>query len=148
MIKNYIKIAWRNLWKHKLFSLINIISLSIGLSASFVIGMMVYYEYTFDTFHPDRERIYRVVTDIETPQGTNYYGGVTAPLRTAVKDQMTGVEASAYFYMWYISTSKATTNERLFRNPDRLILTNSEYFELFQYQWLAGQPQNALTAPI
>ncbi len=147
MIKNYIKIAWRNLWKHKLFSLINIISLSIGLSASFVIGMMVYYEYTFDTFHPDRERIYRVVTDIETPQGTNYYGGVTAPLRTAVKDQMTGVEASAYFYMWYISTSKAVTNERLFRDPDRLILTNSEYFELFQYQWLAGQPQNALAAP-
>ncbi len=147
MLKNYIKIAWRNLWKHKLFSLINIISLSIGLSASFVIGMMVYYEYTFDTFHPDRERIYRVVTDIETPQGTNYYGGVTAPLRTAVKDQMTGVEASVYFYMWYVSTAKTAINERLFRNPDRLILTNTQYFELFQYEWLAGNAQGVLTQP-
>ena len=69
MLKNYIKIAWRNIWKNKLFSAINVISLAIGLSASFVIGLMVYYDFSFDTFHEDGDRIYRVVTDFETPQG-------------------------------------------------------------------------------
>ena len=51
--------------KNKVFSLINIIGLTIGLSASFVIGLMVYYDYTFDDFHKDGDRIYRVVTDFK-----------------------------------------------------------------------------------
>ena len=48
MFKNYIKIAWRNIWKNKLFSAINIISLAIGLSASFVIGLMVWQSGSLD----------------------------------------------------------------------------------------------------
>jgi hypothetical protein len=54
--------------KHKVFSLINIIGLTIGLSASFVIGLMIYYDATFDTFHKDKDRIYRVVTDLTSPE--------------------------------------------------------------------------------
>ena len=50
MIKNYLKIAWRNITKNKVFSLINIIGLTIGLSASFVIGLIIYYDTAYDTF--------------------------------------------------------------------------------------------------
>ena len=58
MFKNYLKTAWRNLWKHKSFSAINIIGLSIGLAACIVIMMFVYYERSFDDFHS--KNIYRL----------------------------------------------------------------------------------------
>lgn len=57
MLRNYLKIAFRNVWKNKVFSIINILGLSIGLSAAFVIGAMVFYNLTFDNFHQDGKRI-------------------------------------------------------------------------------------------
>ena len=55
MFRNYLKIAFRNLWRHKTFSLINVLGLSIGISAALVIFLMTYYEFSFDRFIPDRE---------------------------------------------------------------------------------------------
>ncbi len=63
MIKNYLKIALRGFWKHKVFTLINITGLSIGISASIVIFLISYYDFSFDKFHKDSDRIYRVVSD-------------------------------------------------------------------------------------
>ena len=147
MLKNYIKIAWRNIWKNKLFSAINVISLAIGLSASFVIGLMVYYDFSFDTFHEDGDRIYRVVTDFETPQGNYKNGGVTPPMRIAAKEQLTGVEQSAYFYNWWISEAKAEASKQTFKDPERIILTEASYFDIFQYKWIAGSKATALQQP-
>ncbi|MBS1529644.1 MAG: ABC transporter permease, partial [Bacteroidetes bacterium] len=58
MIKNYLKIAWRNLWKNKVFSAINIIGLAVGMAACIVIMLFVHYEKSFDDFQPDH--IYRL----------------------------------------------------------------------------------------
>src|ERR1700712_134882 len=58
MIKNYFKVAWRNLWKHKVFSGINIIGLAVGMAAFMVIMMFVAYEKSFDSFH--KKNIYRL----------------------------------------------------------------------------------------
>src|SRR5215470_6831816 len=58
MIKNYFKIAWRNLWKNKVFSLINVVGLAIGMAACLVIMLFVLYEKSFDSFH--KKNIYRL----------------------------------------------------------------------------------------
>src|ERR1700744_391668 len=58
MIRNYLKIAWRNIWKNKVFSAINIIGLSVGLAACIVIMLFVSYEKSFDNFHT--KNIYRL----------------------------------------------------------------------------------------
>ena len=147
MLKNYFKIAWRNIWKNKLFSAINIISLAIGLSASFIISLMVYYEFSFDTFHKDGDRIYRVVTDFETPQGNLKNGGVTPPMRIAAREDLTGIEQSAYFFNWWISESKAASGEQVFQDPEKIILTEASYFDIFHYKWLAGSKADALQGP-
>ena len=63
MFRNYFKIAFRGFWKHKLFTLINITGLSIGISAALVIYLIVHFDFTFDQFHPDSDRIYRVVSN-------------------------------------------------------------------------------------
>ena len=86
MFKNHIKIAFRNILKHKVFSFINVIGLTIGLSASLIIGLMVYYEYTFDNFHKDGDRIYRAVTDFKLPQGEFSNSGVTLALKGAIEE--------------------------------------------------------------
>ena len=99
MIRNYIKIAFRGFWKHKLFTLINIIGLSIGISAALVIYLIVNFDLTFDKFHKDNDRVYRVVTDFVYSGEPFYNSGVTGPLPEAVKNEVSGVQQSAPFWM-------------------------------------------------
>src|ERR1700755_2178284 len=95
MIKNYFKIAFRGFWRHKLFTFINVIGLSIGISTALVIYLIVNYDFTFDKFHKDGDRIYRVVTNFTFAGEANYNGGVTGPLPDAVKNEVTGITQSA-----------------------------------------------------
>jgi len=146
MIKNYLKIAWRNIMKHKVFSFINVIGLTIGLSASFVIGLMIYYDYTFDTFHKDGDRIYRVVTDFSSPEGEFYNSGVTTALEEAIKDNA-NFEVVNGFYME--RPFKVENRERgsEFKWPKFVIFANEDYFDMFQYNFLAGNTNNILSNP-
>ncbi len=147
MLKNYIKIAWRNIWNNKLFSFINVISLAIGLSASVVIGLMVYYEFTFDTFHNDGDRIYRIVTLSESPDFTFHISGVSPGLREAAHEELTGIEQVAYFHIWNPDNVKSPKSEKSFKNPEYVVLAEPTYFQIFQYNWLAGNPSDALKEP-
>lgn len=85
MFRNYLKIALRNFWKHKVFTFINIIGLTIGISASLVIYLIVHYDFTFDKFHKDSDRIFRVVSNFSFQGNLNHSYGVTAPLGAAIK---------------------------------------------------------------
>jgi len=147
MILNYFKIAWRNLWKHKLFSTINIISLAIGFSASFVIGLMVYYDLTFDKFHPDSELIYRVTSTFTTNDSEGTNGGIPMPYINEVKNNISAVEFSSGIHVANLQKVKEEATKKTFKNPDYVIFTDSEYFQIFNYNWLAGNPEIALNAP-
>jgi ABC-type antimicrobial peptide transport system permease subunit len=147
MFRNYFKIAWRNLWKNKLFSLINVISLAIGLSASFVIGMMVYYDFTFDKFHPDSDRIYRITTNFVAPEGETFNRGVPAPLGTKMREGMTGVETASFFFTYSPAKVKSSITGRTYERPTFTVFADHNYFDLFHYTWLAGNPRNALLNP-
>ena len=147
MFKNYLKIAFRSILKHKVFSLINIIGLSIGLSSAFVIGAMIYYDLTFDKFHPDGERIYRITTEFVSPDGKFHNSGVSVPLAQALKDEATGVETVSPFYpitMYHVE-NKATGD--VFKEQENVIYTNGNYFQVFDYKWLAGTTKNTLSNP-
>ncbi len=63
MLKNYFTTAIRNFFRHKVFSSINVLGLAIGISSALVIFLIVYYEFSFDQFQKDKDRIYRVVLD-------------------------------------------------------------------------------------
>lgn len=148
MLKNYLKIAFRNIWKNKMFSLINIIGLSIGLSAAFVIGLMVYYDATFDKFHTDGDRIYRVTTEFNTPEGNFYNPGVTVSLAQALKDlEMAELETVAQFLTTYPLNVENKASETLFKNPEFVVYADAEYFKTLGYEWLVGTASTALSAP-
>jgi putative ABC transport system permease protein len=65
MFKNYFKIAWRNMMKHKIFSFINVIGLTIGLTSFLLIALYIFDELTFDRFHANAGNIYRINSDIK-----------------------------------------------------------------------------------
>ncbi|WP_299118914.1 FtsX-like permease family protein [uncultured Winogradskyella sp.] len=146
MIKNYFKIAWRNIMKHKVFSLINVIGLTIGLSASFVIGLMIFYDSTFDDFHKDGDLIYRVVTDFSSPEEKNYNPGITLALEDAIKDN-SNLEVVSGFY---IERPSKVENKELgseFKWPNFVIYADANYFKIFDYKFLAGDDINVLSSP-
>lgn len=147
MIKNYFKIAWRNLWKHKLFSLINIISLAIGFSASFVIGLMVYYDLTFDKFHPDSELIFRVVSKSISSDSESSNSGIPMPYIIEAKKNISGVEIASGIHVANFIKVEDNLNKKVFKSPEYVVFTDAEYFKIFNYDWLAGSPEMVLNGP-
>ena len=132
--------------KHKVFSLINVIGLTIGLSASFVIGLMIYYDYTFDNFHKDGDRIYRVVTDFYDSEGKSSNPGVALALEDAIKQNSNFDVVSGF----YIERPSKVENKELnteFKWPNFVIYADANYFKIFDYKFLAGDDTNILSNP-
>src|ERR1700753_3246577 len=97
MLKNYLLIALRNFWRNKTFSLINILGLSIGICTALVIFLVVSYDFSFDHFEKDSDRIYRVVSDFTFSGQSAHNSGATYPLTQTIGKEMTGIELVAPF---------------------------------------------------
>ena len=151
MFKNYFKIALRNFWRHKIFSVINILGLSIGISASLVIYLIVHYEFTFDKFEPNADRIYKVGTDMKFAGNSILFAGVPSPLPDAARNEITGLDLVAGFHI--LQGGKVTVQRNgsqkpvLFKNQPDIIYADSSYFNLVPYRWLAGSRLTSLNEP-
>ena len=150
MFRNYFTVAFRNFWKNKIFSFINIAGLAIGISASLVIYLIVHYEFSFDRFHMDGGRIYRVVSNMHFPDQDFKNSGVPGPFPPAIRSGLPGIEESTQF--WIGSQTKvAIPNESekksVFRKQEHIVFADNHYFKMFHYQWLAGSADNALKEP-
>jgi len=153
MLKNYFITAWRSLWKRKFFSLINVLGLSIGISASLVIWLIVHYEFSFDTFQPDRSRIYRVVIDLSYRAGGSFFvAGVENPMPDAVAKEVRGLEMVVPFRTWQDNATISLpdpTGERpkVFKDQKDVVFADGAYFKLLPYEWLAGSKGTSLDQP-
>ncbi|WCT10758.1 ABC transporter permease [Mucilaginibacter jinjuensis] len=150
MIKNYFKIAFRNFRKHKLFTLINIVGLTIGISAALVIYLIVHFDFTFDKFHPDGDRIYRVVSNYGYNGESGYNAGVTTALPAAVKGEISGLAESAPIRLMYDPNVIIQNGEKAaakFKKQSDVILADGRFFNVFAYKWLEGSAKSALASP-
>src|SRR3569833_591075 len=150
MIKSYFKTALRGFKRHKLFTFINVIGLSIGISACLVIYMIVHYDLTFDKFHNDSDRIYRVVSYYTFQGEKGYNSGVCGPLPGALKTQATGIETVAPFFTLSQPNVFVPGKDNVpvrFKNQDDIVIAGPEYIKIFNYTWLAGNAQAALSSP-
>ena len=149
MFKNYLIVAFRNFWRKKVFSVINIAGLAIGISAALVIYLIVHYEFSYEKFQQDRGRIYRVVTNMHFPDQDFKNAGVPGPLPPAVRSEIPGIEKSTVF--WEASPMKASVaeneNKKEFKKREDIIYADEFYFRFFDYLWLAGSPDNSLIGP-
>ena len=155
MLQNYLKIALRNLLRNKVYSFINILGLAIGVSACLVIFLLVSFELSFENFQPDREQIYRVVSGFKNDDGSiNVNGGLSAPMPTAIRQDLSGIENLAACHIWYprvtIPNDKKDTKNapKTWKNDNNEVLVcEPQYFQIFNYEWLQGNPKNALKTP-
>ncbi|HTI89686.1 MAG TPA: ABC transporter permease [Puia sp.] len=148
MLKSYFIIAWRNFKRNRLITLINVFGLSVGVMAAVIIYLMIHYNFSFDTYEPDRDRIYRVVT--ENVGSTNF--GVPAPLHEALLPAVAGIGQMAPLFDYgggaKVSILKGNGQPgRVIRNQDNIVFADSGYFQLFPHQWIEGDPLRALGGP-
>ncbi len=154
MIKNYFIVAFRNLWRHKTFSIINVLGLSIGISAALVIFLIVYYEFSYDKLQPDNNRIYRVVLDAKFNGTEGHSTGLPAPLGTAMQNEVTGIEQTVPVFQFQGDANakvgivkEGTDKPVIFKSQPNIIFTNPQYFYILPYQWMAGSPKASLQDP-
>lgn len=145
MIRNYLRTAFRYFQRNKVTTAINILGLSIGISAALIIFLMIRYDQSFDRYEPDRDRIYRLVTD-----GSQFKANtVPVPLAQALKQNVSGVQTVAALFAyhdWNIKVSipeGSTRPDKLFKKQTDVAMADAGYFDLFPRKWLAG---NAATA--
>ncbi|HEX8377109.1 MAG TPA: ABC transporter permease [Pedobacter sp.] len=151
MLKNFLTIAFRNIWRNKGFSLINILSLSIGISASLVIYLLVQHHFSFDKFHKDGDRIYRVVSKFTFSGEAFYNSGISYPAGNAVRNEVTGLSGVAGFTLMNagakVSASVESGQKHTVRGQKNIVFADKNYFDLFEYTWLSGTPENSLDEP-
>ncbi|MCU0446467.1 MAG: ABC transporter permease [Microscillaceae bacterium] len=159
MLKNYLKIAFRNLWRNKNFTAINIVGLAIGINACLIIYLLVSYELSFDTFQADKDRIYRVVSNIKIAGKEHKNSGVSGGLAAAVKSDVAGLDAVSPFHLVYFKHIWIHNYKNRRQDFDYLagladkdhprdaVVADADFFKIFKQQWLVGNPQTALREP-
>lgn len=141
MIKNYLKIAFRNLWRHKVYSFINIMGLTVGITACFLIFLYVRFELSYDKFHTKADRIYRLVCDTKTPTETLYESITSAPMAINIKKDFPEVEAAVRLE---ITSFLVRRGDKKFQE-ERSLYADSTFFEAFDFPLIKGDPKKALT---
>ncbi|MDP4245426.1 MAG: ABC transporter permease [Bacteroidota bacterium] len=143
MIRNYFKIAFRNLWRHRVFSFINILGLSVGMSACLLIYLYVSFELSYDRYHAKGDRIFRVVTNIKTPTDTLDWNSASIPMSPAMKKDFPEVEQFVRIEPNSLLVSRGETKFQ----EDKLAFADSSLFSVFTLPLVKGDPDKALAAP-
>ena len=151
MLKNYFLVALRSFRRNKTFSFINIVGLSIGISASLVIFLLVQYDFSFDKFEKDSARIYRVVAHGKNQGGIWHSGCVPEPMGPAAKTAVSGLDLVAPIRTLdevRVSIPYPNANNPIvLRKQKDLVVADANYFNLLGYTWLAGSPATATRQP-
>jgi len=148
MFKNYLKIAFRNLFRNKLRSVIHILGLSLGIAICFLIFNVVTHSYSFDRFHPDVERIYRINTLTDYGDGGAFpNSGTPGPLGEVIESEISGIEKKGRLYTGYQVLVTDPSNKKTFGRSDFVTFADPGFFQIFPRKWLAGNPNTALTQP-
>ncbi|WKN41478.1 ABC transporter permease [Tunicatimonas pelagia] len=144
MFKNYFTIALRNIQKHQSFAAINIAGLTLGIAGALVIFLLVSFELSFDTFHPQADRIYRVLTG--NPDEVREEGDTGTPtgLMPVIENEFTGIENVAVAYRLNPAQTQVKINEELTRELHIYFITPS-FFEIFHFPWKVGDPKKSLS---
>lgn len=142
MFKNYLKIAWRNLFKNKVFSLIHILGLTTGIAVCVMIFLYVLNEFSVDDFHKNGKNIYRVMRGYDSTKERVPY--VSAPYAPALKNDF-GYDIKQIIRI-LPSNALLSLGERSF-NEKNLYYTDPEFFTVFSFPLLKGDPKTALKDP-
>ncbi|WP_128546003.1 ABC transporter permease [Larkinella soli] len=145
MFRNYLTIAFRNLWKNKVFALVNLLGLAVGITACLLILQYVSFELNFDRFHPDFDRIYRVTNDRFQQGKLVQHGTITYPTvgPTMAKDYQ---EIEDYTTIVSGGSVKFRRGKAVFQE-ESILFADPRFLTFFSFPLVAGDLKTALKAP-
>jgi predicted permease len=143
MIKNYIKIAWRNIVRHKAYSSINIAGLTVGIAACLLIFVIINFELSFDKFQPNYKNIYHVVTQEKHESDLTYNPGIAVPATEALRLDFPQAKVAALnsSYGSQITVPEVAgtgTGDKKFTENLGVLFIEPQFFDIFSSKWLAG----------
>ena len=145
MFINYLKIAFRNLWKNKVYSSINIFGLAVGMALFILAVLYTNIHFRFDQFHNDADQIHALVRSYSTKDGGNYHTmKIPAPILPMMKDEFSEFEDATRFFH---------ESGRIIRRDDKKFYENRvwyadpNFFSLFSFALISGDPKTILEAP-
>ncbi len=144
MIKNYFKIALRKLWKHKVFSFINIMGLAVGMTGCFLIYLYVHFETNYDAFNKKADRIYRVISDIKTPSDILLWSSTSGPIAVNMQRDFPEVESAVRISGESFLVKKG--NDKF--QEKNSVMADSSLLEIFDFPLIYGDKKTALREPM
>jgi putative ABC transport system permease protein len=141
MITNLIKVAFRNFFREKFYTLLNVVGLAVGIAVSMLIGIYILNELSYDRFHSKADRIYRLISHLE--MGSNSFDGnaVFPPLGATLKDNLPEVEYSVRISQ---PADLLVKVEDIAFFEQNIYFVDPDFFEVFDFKLLAGDPATAI----
>ncbi|MFC1555247.1 ABC transporter permease [candidate division KSB1 bacterium] len=144
MIRNYLKIAIRNMLRQKVYSLLNILGLSIGITCFILILLYVKFEMDYDSHPEDADRIYRTAVTFHHPDRSSSYASTAATIAPAIEEQFPEVEETVRF--WPQREVLAKYEDKVFYQSE-LSVVDKEFLTFFSLPLITGDPETALETP-
>lgn len=149
MFRNYFKTAFRSLSANKVYSIITVAGLGVGIAVCLVIFVYIRYEQSFDTFHPNGPRIYRVLTkrDVSNPADYPFTSAVPFPLPTAIENDIPDWKTTGIYDLGdlqIMALNKAGQPEKKFKEKGGVFMVQPSFFSIFHFPWLAGDSSKLL----
>ncbi len=149
MIKNYFTITIRNIQRNLSYSVINVFGLALGITCSLVLFLMISFSTSFDNFHENGDRIYRLVMSSNLNGRQNFGAGVPAPLPDAVRTDFSGIEHVLFISGSHdgLFTIEENGSKKIFEEEEGFGYTDSTYFTFFNRHLIEGNYKTALADP-
>lgn len=124
--------------------MVHVLGLSLGVAVCLMVFHLVYFEFSFDRFHPDRDRIYQVNTLSKFQDGEWLNNGVPVPLTAVIQENVPEIETVCQTYtLWEVKVRKGGAG-RIYHPEEKVALADNAFFSVFPRTWLAGDPNRAL----
>ncbi|MGO4294283.1 ABC transporter permease [Chitinophaga sp. RAB17] len=154
MVKNYLRITFRNLFGNKEHALINIFGLTVGITVCLLTFLVIRFVSSFDNFHHNRDHIYRVVSVFKTPNGLNYEPGVSFPTGPTLRQEYGDMVKVASILSLggngqinVLNNLNDASVAQKFKEESGILYAEPEFFDLFDFKWLSGDKAAALKEP-
>ncbi len=147
MIKNYFKIAWRNLNRNRSYAFINVVGLSLGVACAILIFTLVTYHLSFDAFHTNKARVYRLVTEWHD-ETVGHSAAVPQPLGKSFRNDYTFSEKTARVvdYRNTLISLQGADNKK-FKEESGVVFAEPAFFEILDFPLLKGNKKTVLVQP-
>lgn len=145
MIRNYFKVALRNIIRHKAFSFLNIFGLAIGIAACLLLFIVVRYEMSYDKFLPGHQSVYHIFVHDKNVDGEEYNSGIPYPAIDALRVDMPDLTVGSLFsssgsQVTVLGNDPGAQAGKKFIEDAGVFFADPEFFSVFQFPWLSGSP--------